>query len=197
MSEAQAGTQAGAQAAEGSEPLLQVEDLSVSFYLPGASLFAPQQELRAVSAVSLEIRPGETLGVVGESGCGKSTLGRAILQLIAPSSGRVLWLGEEITGLGPAAMRPKRRDLQIIFQDPLASLNPRMTVGDIIAEPLRTHRPELPKAARREEVRAMLERVGLAPANDQPLPARVLGRTVPAHRDCARDDFAPQIDYLR
>src|SRR5690606_33360687 len=104
-----------------------------------------------------------TLGIVGESGCGKSTLGRCILQLISPDEGKVLWLGQDLTELGPEAMRKKRQDLQIIFQDPLASLNPRMTVGDIIADPLRTLRPDISRADRRARVIRMMEAVGLLP----------------------------------
>src|SRR6185436_19556881 len=102
----------------------------------------------------------ETLGVVGESGCGKSTLGRAVLQLIPPSSGQVVWLGQNIAGLEHRAMRPFRREMQIIFQDPLASLDPRMTVGEIVAEPLRALRPDLSAAQRRERVLSMMAGVG-------------------------------------
>ncbi|PSN16295.1 oligopeptide ABC transporter ATP-binding protein OppF, partial [filamentous cyanobacterium CCP5] len=99
----------------------------------------------------------------GESGCGKSTLGRAILQLIPPSSGQVAWLGKNIVGAPHREMQPLRRDLQIIFQDPLASLNPRMTIGEIIAEPLVTHKPELGKEEIKARVKRMMARVGLLP----------------------------------
>ena len=107
--------------------------------------------------------PGETLGIVGESGCGKSTLGRAVLQLIPPTAGSVVWMGDEIAGLGARQMRPRRREMQIVFQDPLASLDPRMTVGDIIGEPLRTFHPDLGRDERRARVKEMLARVGLSP----------------------------------
>ncbi len=137
--------------------LLSVEDLHVTFARRG------RQTTRAVDGVSFDVLPGETLGVVGESGCGKSTLGRAVLQLIAPTSGQVVWLGRDIAGLDTGAMRPLRRELQIIFQDPLASLDPRMTVGESIAEPLRVHERTLGRAEIRERVRAMMESVGLLP----------------------------------
>ncbi len=85
--------------------------------------------LNAVNGVTFDLKPGETLGLVGESGCGKSTLGRAVLRLLPASAGRVVWLGEDLHALEPSAMQQRRREMQIIFQDPLASLNPRMTVG--------------------------------------------------------------------
>ena len=140
---------------------LTVKQLSVSFALT-RGLFAPRRALRAVTDVSLQLKAGEALGIVGESGCGKSTLARAILQLVRPDSGCVVWMGRQLTPLTRREMRPLRRELQIIFQDPLASLDPRMTVGEIIAEPLRVHRPDLDRAARRSCVEAMLERVGMS-----------------------------------
>jgi oligopeptide/dipeptide ABC transporter ATP-binding protein len=113
--------------------------------------------------VSLQVRQGETLGVVGESGSGKSTLARAVLNLIPPSGGAVLVMGRDITELDRARMRAARRDLQIVFQDPLASLDPRVTIGESIAEPLRVHQPHLARAARDAEVGAMMARVELDP----------------------------------
>lgn len=142
-------------------PLLDVDELSVDFITRIGS-FGKRQTLRAVNGVSLELRPGETLGVVGESGCGKSTLARAILKLVPISDGSVTVLGQSLAGLDTDATRALRSDLQIVFQDPLASLNPRMTVGDIVAEPLWTHRPELSREAVRREVADVLERVGLS-----------------------------------
>ncbi len=148
----------------GTQPLLSVRDLKVHFRMPRRHLLARQRDtLKAVDGISFDLRPGETVGVVGESGCGKSTLGRGILRLIPPTDGQVVWLGEDLASLTHAAMRDRRRDLQIIFQDPLASLNPRMTVGDIIGEPLRTFSPDMPKAEIRDKVRDMLRKVGLMP----------------------------------
>jgi len=118
--------------------------------------------LRAVDGIDLEIAAGEAVGIVGESGCGKSTLARAVLQLVRPTSGQVVWLGQSLETLSTGELKPLRRDLQIVFQDPLASLDPRMTIGEIVAEPLRVHRRELDAAGRRAEVSAMLGRVGLA-----------------------------------
>ena len=142
-------------------PLLEVDDLRVHFRLAPETVFAKSRVLKAVNGVNLELRPGETLGVVGESGCGKSTLARAVLRLVPATTGHVTLLGEDITGKDKKAMRIHRRDMQVIFQDPLASLNPRMTVGDIIAEPLWTHFSSMPRREVRQKVEAMLGRVGL------------------------------------
>jgi oligopeptide transport system ATP-binding protein len=131
--------------------LLRVADLRVDF---GAHA--------AVRDVTFDLFAGETLGLVGESGSGKSTLARAILRLVRSSKGSVVWRGQDLLACEPAALRPLRRDLQIVFQDPLASLNPRMTVGETIAEPLRIFEPALNAPARRSRVGGMLERVGLA-----------------------------------
>ncbi|WP_207485784.1 ABC transporter ATP-binding protein [Arenibaculum pallidiluteum] len=143
-------------------PLLSVRDLRVHFPIASGFLRKPFL-LRAVDGVSFDLHPGETLGVVGESGCGKSTLGRAILRLVEPSAGRVAWLGEDLAALPPGALRAHRRDMQIIFQDPLASLDPRMTVGDIIGEPLATFEGGLPRAERRRRVEETMRKVGLVP----------------------------------
>jgi oligopeptide transport system ATP-binding protein len=145
-------------------PLLTVRDLKVHFPIPvGGILRRRYLPLKAVDGVSFELRQGETLGIVGESGCGKSTLGRAVLQLIPPTDGQVVWLGENLAGLGPNAIRRHRRDLQIIFQDPLASLDPRMPVGEIIAEPLAAHEPSLRRAEVKVRVQEMMRAVGLLP----------------------------------
>ncbi len=141
--------------------LLEVRDLSVHFRVPGASMLGRTRILEAVSSVSFELGRGETLGVVGESGCGKSTLARGILGLVPVASGQVALDGRPLTGLGGDALRQRRREVQMIFQDPLASLNPRMTVGEIIAEPLRVFEPGLDRPDRRGRVEAMMERVGL------------------------------------
>jgi oligopeptide transport system ATP-binding protein len=147
-----------------SGPLLSVEDLSVHFpFAVGGVLRRRHVPLRAVDGVSFALAAGETLGIVGESGCGKSTLGRAILRLIEPTAGRIVWLGRDLAALEPEALRRQRRAMQIVFQDPLAALDPRMTIGDIIAEPLLTHEPGLGRAEIRARVRDMLAKTGLAP----------------------------------
>ncbi len=146
------------------EPLLQVRDLKVHF--PGKTrggLLGKPTLLKAVDGVSFRVAPGETLGVVGESGCGKSTLGRAILQLLPVTAGEVVWLGRPIQNLATEAMRPLRRDMQIVFQDPLAALDPRMTVGEIIGEPLDTFEPAISKAEGKVRVQEMMAKVGLSP----------------------------------
>ena len=147
-----------------SAPLLKVEDVHVRFESGGGLFSDEKRVVRAVDGVSLELAPGETLGVVGESGCGKSTLARAILGLVPVSEGRVIWRGEDITNLSASAMRKHRRDIQVIFQDPLASLNPRMNVGQIIAEPLRIFSPELSRDEVKARVHAMMKLVGLLPS---------------------------------
>ncbi|HEU0198505.1 MAG TPA: oligopeptide/dipeptide ABC transporter ATP-binding protein [Nevskiaceae bacterium] len=141
--------------------LLQVRHLHVEFDLGRETLFGPRRQLQAVTGVDFDLSAGETLAVVGESGCGKSTLARAVLGLM-PASGSVRLDGQELLGLSEHDMRPHRRDLQIIFQDPLASLDPRMTVAQIVAEPLRALLPELSAAQRRSRITTVLERVGLS-----------------------------------
>jgi oligopeptide transport system ATP-binding protein len=143
--------------------LLRIEDLKVHFKVrKRASLFAKPDVCKAVDGITLDLKEGETLGVVGESGCGKSTLGRTILSLIKPTEGRVIWDGNSISEYTEKQMRPLRKDLQIIFQDPLASLNPRMTVGQIIAEPLKTFFPDLNRKERRAQIEEMMQKVGLS-----------------------------------
>jgi oligopeptide transport system ATP-binding protein len=145
------------------DPILSVTDLKVHFPL-GKGLFGGAGGVvKAVDGISFDLKPGETLGIVGESGCGKSTLGRAILRLTEATAGQVVWLGRDFFGLGKDELRKARRDLQIIFQDPLASLDPRMTIGSIIARPLKTFHPELGKAETDARVRRAMEQVGLAP----------------------------------
>ena len=147
-----------------SETLLKVQDLAVHFPVAiGGPLRRKYLPLKAVDGVSFELRPGETLGIVGESGCGKSTLGRAVLRLIEPSAGRVVWLSDDLGTLNAEALRRHRRTMQIVFQDPLAALDPRMTIGDIIAEPLLTHEPGLGKPEVKARVKHMLAETGLSP----------------------------------
>jgi peptide/nickel transport system ATP-binding protein len=139
---------------------LQASELSVT-YPVRSTRGARGAQLAALSAVSLTLHAGEALAVVGESGSGKSTLARALLKLLPHSGGRIVWMGQELDELTRAQLRAERRDLQIIFQDPLGSLDPRMRVGDIVAEGLRVHEPLLGAAARAARVAAMLARVGL------------------------------------
>jgi oligopeptide/dipeptide ABC transporter ATP-binding protein len=126
-------------------------------------LFGKTKPLKAVNGVSFDLKPGETLGVVGESGCGKSTLARGVLRLIPPTGGTVAWLGKDISKAARREMDALRDDLQIVFQDPLASLDPRMTIGASVAEPLLVHEPALDRAQREAKVREILPRVGLDP----------------------------------
>ena len=146
-------------------PLLSVTDLKVHFDVGRKRLFGGGASaiVKAVDGVSFDLKPGETLGLVGESGCGKSTLGRAVLRLLPLCGGRTVWLGQDLAKLEPSAMRNLRREMQIIFQDPLASLNPRMTVGQIIAEPLTTFQPNLSGNEVKARVKAMMAKVGLLP----------------------------------
>jgi len=143
--------------------VVEAKDLQVWFPVR-RGLFAKPAHLRAVDGVSFQIRQGETLGVVGESGCGKTTLSRAVLRLLPSSAGAVTVLGRNISEADASALRAARKDLQIVFQDPLASLDPRMTVGDSIAEPLRVFRPKLNRAAREIEARKMMDRADLSPS---------------------------------
>ncbi len=145
-------------------PLLSVQDLKVHFHI-GGGMFSRRKTglLKAVDGVSFDLRPGETLGLVGESGCGKTTLGRAVLRLLPSIEGRVVWLGDDLAGLGEEAMRLRRREMQIVFQDPLAALDPRMPVGEIIGEPLRTFQPDMTAAAVKAKIQAMMAKVGLLP----------------------------------
>jgi oligopeptide transport system ATP-binding protein len=154
---------------KGSE-LLAIRDLKVHFDLGGGGFFdrlvggkPVRRVVKAVDGVSIDIYPGETLGLVGESGCGKSTLGRAILRLTEPTGGQVLFRGADLANLSQREMREHRKHLQMIFQDPYASLNPRMTVGQIIGEPVETFRLASSAYARDSRVRELMETVGLSP----------------------------------
>jgi oligopeptide transport system ATP-binding protein len=158
-----------------SEVVLEVKDLVKNFPIMSRGLIRRQiGAVQAVSGVSFEVRHNETLGLVGESGCGKSTTGRAILNLHEPTSGSVKFRGRELVGLSPNQMRPIRRDLQIVFQDPYASLNPRMTVANIVAEPLIIHNLA-GKDKGRERVRDLLALVGLNPEHGNRFPHEFSG----------------------
>jgi len=147
------------------ELLLEVNHLGVSFKIKNEKslFFAKPQTLKAVKDVSFKLYAGETLGVVGESGCGKSTLARAIIGLVEASKGEILWLGKNLRKQSAKQWKETRKDIQMIFQDPLASLNPRMNIGEIIAEPLKIYQPHLSAAEVKEKVQAMMLKVGLLP----------------------------------
>jgi oligopeptide/dipeptide ABC transporter ATP-binding protein len=142
-------------ASPGNGPLLEIENLTKHFRTKGGA-----GSVQAVTGVSLHLKRGETLGIVGESGCGKSTLARLILRLIEPTAGTVRFAGEDLMALPLSELRPRRRDMQLIFQDPYASLDPRLTVGAIVGEPLAIHRVGRRKD-RRERVAELLKTVGL------------------------------------
>jgi len=143
------------------DAVLEVSGLEMDFRV-GGGLFGARDVLRAVDGVSLTIAPGETLALVGESGSGKSTVGRCIVRLLEPTAGSIVLLGRDISHLSRGAIRPLRRDMHIVFQDPYSSLNPRMTVGQIVAGPL-IHHGLVRRRDRRARVGGMLERVGLRP----------------------------------
>ncbi|MDA8050779.1 MAG: ATP-binding cassette domain-containing protein [Rhodospirillales bacterium] len=145
-----------------SAPVLEVRNLIKRFAIPGGLLSRTVAEVHAVEGVSFAVAPGETLCVVGESGCGKSTVGKLILRLVEPTAGQILIEGTDITALGAAAMRPFRRRAQMVFQDPSASLNPRLSAEQIVTESIENYEP-LTRAARRERAAALLSRVGLRP----------------------------------
>ncbi len=147
----------------GPTPLLEVQGLAKHFPLQRENFLEQHRVLRAVDGVDLEVFPGETVGLVGESGCGKSTLARLVMRLEEPTAGRIVFDGQDISHASQSAIRPLRRRMQMIFQDPYASLNPRMTVGEILAGPLRLHRLASSAAEARERVGALLNLVGLAP----------------------------------
>jgi oligopeptide transport system ATP-binding protein len=158
-----------------SAALLEISGLVKHFPIKSGLLIDRQVgSVRAVDGVDLAIAPGETLGLVGESGCGKSTLLRAVLQLIEPTAGSVRFDGRELVGLGQRAMRPLRREMQMVFQDPYASLNPRKRVGDIVGAPLRLHGLASGTALKRD-VQELLERVGLSPEHHNRFPHEFSG----------------------
>lgn len=149
---------------ENDEIIIEAKNIKVHFPVKiGGGLIPKKQPLKAVDGVDILIRNGETIGVVGESGCGKSTLARAILKLIPPSSGAITWFGKDVSKKTAKELRSDRKDLTIVFQDPLASLDPRMTIGASIAEPLLVHFPLISPKERDEKVKEIMQRVGLNP----------------------------------
>lgn len=144
--------------------LLEAKHVVKHFPIHGGLLSRVVGNVHAVDDVSFKVMPGQTLGLVGESGCGKSTLGRTLLKLIEPTSGEILFDGRDISGLSQKEMRPLRRDIQIIFQDPFASLNPRMSVGEILSEPFEIHGLYKNRKERTERVHELLTEVGLQPS---------------------------------
>jgi oligopeptide transport system ATP-binding protein len=147
-----------------SDPLLTVNDLKVHFPVTAGALWQRQVgSVKAVDGISFELERGETFSLVGESGCGKSTTALAVLRMLDPTGGRILFEGEDITRLSQAALRPLRRRMQMVYQDPFASLNPRMRIGDIIGEPLVVHGLGKDRAACRARIRRLMDLVGLLP----------------------------------
>ena len=140
--------------------LLEARNLGVGYKIPGTGLFSASRMLPIVHDLSLTLDPGRTLGVVGESGCGKSTLGRALLRLIVPSDGQVLWQGEDMATIQD--LRRRRAEMQIIFQDPVAALDPRMTLAKIVSRPLATFEPNLSRKDARDRAVQALQQVGLS-----------------------------------
>jgi oligopeptide transport system ATP-binding protein len=159
-----------------SESILEIRDLVKHFPLTTGIVFKRQVgAVKAVDGVSLDLMRGETLGVVGESGCGKSTFARLLMALERPTSGSVKFKGEDIYKLSGKALKAMRREIQIVFQDPYSSLNPRMTVGDIIGEPFEIHRDVAPKGNRRRKVEELLDVVGLSPEHINRYPHQFSG----------------------
>lgn len=158
------------------EPILQVKNVVKHYPLTRGIIFKKTiGHVQAVDGVSFDLYPGETLGIVGESGCGKSTLARLIMRLEAPTSGEILFEGDDMAALSARALRAKRRDIQIVLQDPYTSLNPRMTVGDIVGEPFDIHPSVVPKGDRKKAVQDLLEVVGLNPEHINRYPHQFSG----------------------
>ncbi len=158
------------------EAILQVENVVKYYPVTRGIVFKKTiGQVRAVDGVSLELKAGETLGVVGESGCGKSTLARVLMNLERPTAGSVKYRGKEIFGLRGPELRQMRRQIQLVMQDPYTSLDPRMTVGDLVGEPFEIHTEVAPKGERRKKVQELLEVVGLNPEHINRYPHQFSG----------------------
>ena len=157
-----------------SDILLKAEGLKKHFN-GGGGFLAETKVVRAVDGVSIEVRRGETFAIVGESGCGKSTLARLLMRLLEPTEGAIAFEGRDIAGIRGRDLRELRRDMQFVFQDPFSSLNPRMSVGKLVGEPIETHRPELSRMQRRAEVARLLRTVGLRPEHADRYPHEFSG----------------------
>ena len=167
--------------------ILEVTDLKVHFPIHGGLFLKQVGEVKAVDGVSFSMKPGETLGMVGESGCGKTTIGKALINLAPVTSGRIMFPAKDgtmtdIAGLNRSAMRPFRSRIQMVFQDPYSSLNPRMSVEAIVSEPLDIHLPELGRKEKREKVGWLLEKVGLRAAYASRYPHEFFGGPGPWRR---------------
>jgi len=162
--------------ATSSDTLLEVEDLKMYFPVTSGIVFQQKvADVKAVDGVSFTLKKGETLGLVGESGCGKTTAGRTILQLYKPTEGSIKFNGTELNGLKGNSLRAIRRDMQMIFQDPYGSLNPRMTCGDIVGEPLKVHKLTSSRQEYKERVSELLSTVGLSPYMSERYPHEFSG----------------------
>ena len=155
--------------------LFEIKNLVKHFPITGGILGREVARVHAVDGVSFQLKKGKTLGLVGESGCGKSTLGRALLRLVEPTSGQIFFEGKEITHMGSAELRHMRREMQIIFQDPFASLNPRMSIREILSEPFEIHGLYRGKAEREQKLQELLAEVGLPPDAAQKYPHEFSG----------------------
>jgi ABC-type glutathione transport system ATPase component len=174
-----------------SENLLEVDHLTKRFAVKQGVFARGKVQVHAVENVNLTVRRGETLGIVGESGCGKSTTARLMLRLIDPTAGKIVFDGTDITKISQRSLRPLRREMQMIFQDPYSSLNPRKTVGQIVGAPFAIHNMKGDTKTRAARARRP------QPGALQPLSTRVFGRPAAAHRRCARARVAAEADRLR